>query len=165
MRPHGSAAELERRRRRAVASLRQGCSVSEVARVLGVTPRSVRRWRAAACAGGEAALDAKRHPGPRSKLNRLQERQVLGWLKRSPTEFGFPTELGTAPRVAGLIRQRFGVRYHPRYVCAWLSRRNMSPQKPETQPRERNARRIAAWRNRTWPRLRREAVEKKLTSY
>jgi transposase len=153
MRPQGSAQELERRRRRAVQAVKEGSSVAEVARVLGVTDRSVRRWVAAERDEGGEGLQARPHPGPKSRLNKNQARQVLSWLKKAPSEFGFPTELWTAPRVALLIKERLGVEYHPRYVNEWLTKRGITPQKPATQPRERNARQIAAWRSRTWPRL------------
>jgi len=153
MRPQGSAQELERRRRRAVQAVKEGSSVAEVARVLGVSDRSVRRWVAAARHGGREALDAVPHLGPKPRLNKNQARQVLSWLKKSPSEFGFATELWTAPRVAHLIKERLGVEYHPRYVNEWLTRRGITPQKPERQARERNQRKISAWRSRTWPRL------------
>ena len=156
MRPQGTAQELERRRRRAVQAVKEGSSVAEVARVLGVTDRSVRRWVAAAREGAEGALDAVPHPGPKPRLNKNQARQVLSWLKKPPSEFGFATELWTAPRVAHLIKERLGVEYHPRYVNAWLTRRGITPQKPERQPRERDARKIAAWRSRTWPSLKKK---------
>jgi transposase len=153
MRPHGSAQELERRRKRAVQAVQEGSTVAEVARVLGVSDRSVRRWVAAAREGGDDALDAVPHPGAPSKLNGKQERQVLSWFKRMPSEFGFATELWTAPRIASLIREKFGVEYHPRYINEWLTKRDITPQKPERQARERNQRKISAWRSRTWPRL------------
>jgi hypothetical protein len=38
---------------------------------------------------------------------------VLGWLAKSFVEFGFATELWTAPRVAKLIDEHFAVAYHP----------------------------------------------------
>jgi transposase len=164
MRPQGSPRELERRRKRAVRAVGEGATPSQVARVLGVSDRSVRRWVAAARDGGEAALDAVAHPGPRPKLNGNRQRQVLAWLKRSPTDFGFATELWTAPRVARLIRDRFGVAFHPRYVNAWLARRGITPQKPERQARERNARQVAAWRSRTWPRLEKSPRKRAPTS-
>jgi transposase len=155
MRPRGRAQELERRRRRAVQAVKEGDAVADVARVLGVSERALYGWLAAERARGERGLEAKPHPGPKPRLNRNQERQVLSWLKKPPSAFGFPTELWTAPRVARLIKERLGVGYHPRYVNEWLTKRGITPQKPATQPRERNARRIAAWRSRTGPRLKR----------
>jgi transposase-like protein len=52
MRPQGSAEELERRRERAVQAVKEGSTVAEVARVLGVSDRAVRGWVAADRAGG-----------------------------------------------------------------------------------------------------------------
>ena len=45
MRPHGSPKALERRRRRAVALLKQKLSLHEIARRIGCHPSSVLRWR------------------------------------------------------------------------------------------------------------------------
>jgi transposase len=164
MRPPGSPQELERRRKRAVQAIQEGSTTAEVARVLGVADRSVCRWVAAARDGGDEALDAVVHPGPKPKLNGNQQRQVLSWLKRPPSEFGFATELWTAPRVAHLIRERLGVEFHPRYINEWLARRGITPQKPETQARERDARQIAAWRSRAWPRLKKRRARRVPTS-
>ena len=44
MRPHGTASELERRRRLAVARVRSGYTQTEVAQFLGVHRTSVGRW-------------------------------------------------------------------------------------------------------------------------
>lgn len=45
MRPTGSAADLERRRIRAVELIEQGESPGVVARILGIHPRSLSRWQ------------------------------------------------------------------------------------------------------------------------
>ncbi len=45
MRPHGSPAELERRRLRALELLQEGLQPHVVAQRLGVDRRSVRRWK------------------------------------------------------------------------------------------------------------------------
>jgi transposase len=164
MRPQGSASELERRRRRAVEAVKEGSSTAEVARVLGVTQRAVRGWVAAARDNGDEALAAKPHPGARPKLSGNQARQVLSWLKRSPTAFGFETELWSAPRIARLIADKFRVAFHPRYINEWLTKRGVTPQKPEAQPRERDNRKVAAWLSRTWPRIKKTPVTKALTS-
>ncbi|MBN2560436.1 MAG: helix-turn-helix domain-containing protein [Phycisphaerae bacterium] len=67
VRPMGNAAELERRRR-AVASLEDGYSTTEVAERVGSGPRSVRRWRQAHEEKGEEALAAIPSPRRPSKL-------------------------------------------------------------------------------------------------
>ena len=47
MRPVGDGKRLERRRQRAIALLKEGRAPVEVARLVGVDRRSVRRWHAA----------------------------------------------------------------------------------------------------------------------
>jgi transposase len=78
---------------------------------------------------------------------------VLRWFRRSPTEFGFRTELWTAPRVAALIQKKFRVKFHPRYINQWLADRRITPQKPERQARERNDREVCRWLREEWPRI------------
>jgi transposase len=56
MRPLGTPEELERRRYRAVALLAERHSPVEVARIIGVDRRSVRRWKAAHRQQGVQAL-------------------------------------------------------------------------------------------------------------
>jgi transposase len=153
MRPFGSATELENRRRLAVTRVLEGYSQAEVARFLGVNVRTVRRWVADHRRDGDAGLAATPHRGPTPKLSSEQERTVLGWFRKSPTEFGFPTELWTAPRVARLIERTFGIKFHPRYLNAWLADRDITPQKPKKQSRERDQDAIDRWIEEDWPRI------------
>src|SRR5436309_9902530 len=69
MRPPGSPEELQRRRERALALLRQGYPPVEVAERVGVDRRSVRRWKAAVRKRGAKALRAKPVPGRPRQLD------------------------------------------------------------------------------------------------
>ena len=80
MRPTGSPEELERRRLRALALLKEGLLPSEVARRVGVDRRSVRRWKAAARRRGEAGVRAKPAPGRPSKLTVGHKRRLEALL-------------------------------------------------------------------------------------
>lgn len=148
-----TAQELENRRRDAVDRVNAGYTQTQVAEIFGVTARTVGRWMKAYRQGGDAALKAKPRPGPPPKLTVEQARTVLGWLRQSPTAFGFSTELWTARRIAHLIRQEFGVSMNHRYLNAWLSRRDITPQKPKKQARERDQTRIDRWVAEDWPRI------------
>src|SRR5215472_12533219 len=114
-RPIGTAAELERRRRRAVELMDQGESPTDIARILGVCRPSLYRWRLAARAGPNG-LAAKPHPGPTPRLpdDRLEHLEDL--LLDGATAHGWPNELWTAKRVAEVIRRHFGLSYHPEHV-------------------------------------------------
>ena len=58
-----------------------------------------------------------------------------------------------ARRAAELIRQKFGVRFHPSYLREWLSKRNYTPQKPARRPRQRDPAKIDRWVAEDWPRI------------
>ena len=82
-----------------------------VARILGVRPSSLHRWRRMARqAGGLAARPA---PGRSRRLTDLQLAQLERLLRQGATAHGFPNQLWTSARVAQLIRRHFGVAYHP----------------------------------------------------
>jgi transposase len=157
MRPPGTSEELARRRRLAVERVHQGYLPTDVARFLGVAPRSVFRWLAAARDYGErVGLNPRPHLGPKPRLHLDQELTVLCWLSARPTSYGFPNERWTAPRLAYLIDQRFGVHYHPRYLNQWLRERGITPQKPILRARERNPEAIQQWRVEDWLRLKKK---------
>ncbi len=141
--------ELEARRLLAVQRVAEGWSQKDVAAFLGVHWGTVaQHW-----GRGDQGLKAKPTPGRPGLLTGAQECQVLGRLGRSPTEYGFDTDLRTARRVAEVIHTRFGVRFHPSYLREWLSARNCSPQKPARPARQRDQPGIDRWVARDWKRI------------
>jgi transposase len=157
MRTIGTPAELERRRLLAVERACEGYTTEEVAGFLGVNPSSVRRWVAAFRQHGVVALAARPVSGRPPKLSATQEKIVGRWLADNPTDHGFPTELWTAARLALLIDEEFGVRFHPDYLTTWLRQRDYTPQLPRRVPRERDDREIARWLAQDWPQIKRKA--------
>lgn len=124
-----------------------------MAAFLGVHPETVAEWVRAHAASGDAGLAAKPHPGRKPFLTAAQEKQVLGWLADPPTKHGFRTDLWTARRVAGLIHQKFGVKFHPHYLREWLTKRDHTPQKPARRARQRDQAVIDQWLKTDWPRI------------
>ncbi len=156
MRPPGSPEELERRRRRAMALLAAGQSPVDVARIIGVDRRSVRRWKAAHHQQGEQALRARRASGRPPKLGPRQLEQVERLLLKGAQAAGFPTDLWTCPRVAQVITRRFGIRYHVDHLSRLLRALGWSPQKPQRQAVERDEQAIRGWIKQTWPRVKKK---------
>jgi len=153
MRPPGSPEELERRRRRAMALLAEGHGPTEVARLVGVDRRSVRRWKSAHRRHGERALRARPASGRPPKLLARQLAQLERRLLKGAQAAGFPTDLWTCPRVAQVIRRCFGVPYHVDHVSRLLRALGWSVQKPQRQAVERDAQAIRGWIKHTWPRV------------
>ena len=156
MRPEGTAAELERRRLRAVRLLEQGEAPAVVARILGVTRPTLHRWRR--MARQDHGLAAKPIPGAKRRLTDDQLRELEGLLDKGAPAYGFPTQLWTSARVAQVIFRSFGVKYHPDYVRRLLRRRlNWTSHKPQTRARERNDKEVERWKADEFPRILREA--------
>lgn len=107
----GSAEQLQARRLLAISLLGKGCSQSEVARRLGVSPSAVSQWKQAHAQGGNDALVAQVHPGPPPRLSPQQCQKLIALLKQGPRQQGWTTELWTLPRIVELIARKFGVEY------------------------------------------------------
>ena len=160
MRPEGSAAELERRRRRAVRLVDAGERPGVVARILGVAPSSLSRWRRLSHLPD--GLAAKKAPGPVPGLSdeRLAALEVL--LRQGAVAHGWANHLWTAKRVAVLIRRHFGIDCHPEHVRKILKRRlRWTSQKPQKHARECDDKEVERWLADEWPRIIRQAFQRR----
>jgi transposase len=158
-RPLGTAAELERRRRRAVELYQQGESAPLIGRILGVNANSVYRWHRQA--QQPSGLDARRHPGPRPGLSDDQLHQLEGLLLKGAQAYGWANQLWTAARVAQLIRRHFGVDYHPEHVRKILKHRlGWTSQKPQVRAKEQNDKEVERWKDDEFRRIIREAWQR-----
>ena len=151
-------AEMERRRRRAARLFCKEVSTPAIAERLGVARQVVYRWREAWETGGVAALASKGTAGRKTKLAPVQSEQVVKALLEGPAAHGYKTQLWTLPRVAALIQELTGVRYHPGHVWRLLGALGFSCQRPERRALERNERGIRQWKRVQWP-----AIKKKRT--
>lgn len=157
MRPIGTAAELERRRHRAVELLERGEAPAVVARILGVQATSLHRWRR--MARQPDGIAAKAPSGTKLRLSDAQLGDLDRLLRQGATAQGFPNELWTAARVAQLIQRHFGVTYHPEHVRKLLKRRlNYSSHKPQRRARQRNDKEVERWKADEFPRILREGL-------
>jgi transposase len=160
----GSAEELERRRRRAVALLEEGHSQAEVARMVGSSESSVCRWRK--MARRKRGLAAKPHPGRPRRLTAAQHRTLARELKKGPRTHGWSNDLWTAARATVVIRREFGVSYHVEHVRHVLKDRlGWSSQRPERRARERDEKEIERWKREEFPRIKKGRRGAATTSY
>ena len=154
MRPHESQSELEKRRRRAIALLKQGkASLSDVARQVGASKSSVSRWQQAYQESGSKALRPKEIPGRPPKLSSEEKTQLEQVLLAGPLAAGYRTDLWTLKRIAEVIHKYFGTTYHPNHVWRLLVGMNWSCQKPERRALQRNEEAIGHWKRYPWPYL------------
>ena len=151
MRPKGSAEELERRRRRAMALHKEGKTPREVAEMVGASESSFFRWREMA-EKGVKGLAAVPHPGRPCRMTAAQCRELKETLKKGARGCGWANDLWTGKRVTEVIRRKFGIRYNPRHVHVILKRRlGWTSQRPEQRARERDEIAIERWRQEEFP--------------
>ena len=155
MRPKGTAAELKVRRQIAGRLLLQGRKLREVAEACDADMSSVKRWKAAVRNGGLNALSAGGSLGRQAKLSSSQEARLKDILLGGPVLAGYRNDLWTCNRVAEVIEDRFGVRFHRAHVWKILRRLGFSCQMPEQTAREQNAEEVYHWRHYKWPALKR----------
>ena len=146
--------QMEERRLAAGRLLRPGkLSQAEIAGAVGVSRASVTRWKQRLERQGMRGLCRRRPGGRPSHLTVAQWRQLLRLLDRGARAAGFETERWTLRRIARVIEQTFGVRYHFRSLGRALRARGWSPQRPLPQAKERDEALVAAWLRRDWPRI------------
>ena len=159
-RPVGTAAELERRRRRAVDLVAQGEDRPTVARILGVHPKALARWLR--LARQPHGLGARPLPGPRPGLSDEPLRQLEGLLAQGAKAHGWHNPLGTAARVARLRERPFGRRYPPEHVRKILKRRlGWTSPEPRRKARERHDKEVERWLDDEFDRIARAAFRRK----
>ena len=152
--------ELEKRRFEAIRLWESGLNQSEVARRIKVVRQTVVRWVAQYREHGKAALRKAGRAGRKPKLTQKDRQRLEELLLRGPEALGYETPLWTCPRVAHLIEQEFGVRYHEGHVWKVLVSLGWSPQRPTGRARERNEARIRTWKRRTWPAIKKKPARK-----
>jgi transposase len=153
-------ADMERRRKRAGTFFNKGCSAPEVARRFCVARQVAYRWKDAWKAGGTKALASKGPAGPKPKLTGEQTQRVTEALLAGPAAQGYKTDLWTLPRVAALIEDLTGVRYHPGHVWRLLGASGFSCQRPERRAVERDEKAIRRWKRVEWPALKKSPPAK-----
>lgn len=159
---HGTVDQsaLQKRRLKAVRLFEKGIAPSEVARRLGVHRQSAGRWRMEWLAGGDEALVSKGRIGRKSALSTKQIEDLAGILKAGAVAAGMPTEVWTLPRVAKVIRNQFGVEYHPAHVSKVLAAMGFSCQRPTRRAIERDEEMISHWKRHKWPAIKKKPAAK-----
>ena len=82
-----------------------------------------------------------------------KKRIPMAVLARGAAYYGFTGDVWTSPRVAQVIRERYGVHYHPGHVRHLLRQLGWSRQKPVRRASQRDEGAIRRWWAERWPAL------------
>ena len=77
-----------------------------------------------------------------------------------PQAPGYPTPWWTGQRVRRLIKEQFGIAYHPGHVWKILVRLGGNPPRPVGRARQRNEDQIRRWKRQTWPTTKKKPTNK-----
>ncbi len=143
----------EGRRLRAWELHQQGWKQKDIAAALGVTPGAVSQWGKRGNASGVAGLRRRPAPGSAPRLTANQREQLRAALAKGAPAFGFVGDVWTTKRIAALIKELFGVSYHPAHVSRIVRALGQSSQLPQMQATQRDATAIEAWQAERWPAL------------
>jgi transposase len=136
----------EERRMQAWKLHEQGWKQKDIAEALGVTEGAVSQWVTKAKTQGVEALRHTSPPGATPKLNKEQQAQLPALLERGAEAFGFRGQVWTTARVAQMIEQQFGVKYHPAHCSLLLRKLKWSQQKPIKKATQRDEAAIHTWK-------------------
>jgi transposase len=151
---------LEKRRFQAIRMLERGENQSAIARQVKVVRQTVARWVQQYRAQGKSALRKAGRAGRKPRLSEKDGQRLQTLLLQGPERLGYDTPLWTCPRVAHLITQEFGVRYHEGHVWKILVGLGWSPQRPTGRARERNEKQIRHWKKKVWPAIKKKRFAK-----
>ena len=110
---HPKLTNLQYRRIQAGKLIEQGFDNDEIVEITDCSLSSVKRWRKQMASQGCESLLPKPHPGRYCKLTEEQKEQLKVLLQQGARSFGYLSDLWTCKRIAKVIRQEFGVDYHP----------------------------------------------------
>lgn len=135
-----------------------GATQAEVAHELAVSRVTAMRWHQAWSKQGAAGLELAERLGRPSQLADKDLDRIDRQLRRGAQALGYETDLWTLQRVAEVIEDKTGVRYHIGHVGRVLRRMGWSLQRPTTRARERDEDAIRQWVKVRWPELKKTSV-------
>ena len=143
-------------RLKAVAALKQGCSKSDVARLLGVSRQAIHTWVRLEQRSGTEGLRARRRGRPAgARLRAKQETKLCRLITdHCPDQLKLPFYLWTREAVVHLIARQCGVSVSVWTAGRWLARWGFTPQKPTRRAFEQDPKAVGSWLRRKYPAIR-----------
>ena len=137
----------------ALISIGDDNSVADVARMLGLGEQTIRDYTRSFLLQGMASLVYKRPPGRRPKLTKTQRKELAELIKAGPQQVGYESGCWTALMIQDLIQRRFGVEYHPHYLCTLLNNMGFSFQKARFVSDHLDEAARIQWMEQSWPKI------------
>lgn len=141
----------------------EGKGLGEIARLLGVSGKTVWNWLKRLMGEGLRWLRGQpyRGRGRKAKLSREQKQALYELVVAGPQANGFDCGVWTSAMLVELIARRWGVWYNPRYLSSLLAKLGLSYQKARFVSDRRgdanHERARRTWVEQTWPAILKQA--------
>jgi transposase len=149
------------KRARAVLAYVAGGSIADIGLELDADPSTVSRWVAAYALHGIPALSAAKPPGALPKLSEQQLQELGQLVQDGPVAAGFDCGVWTGRLVGELIRRRFDVEYHWKYVPELLHKLGFSVQRPRKRLSRADLQAQEFWLRKTLPALKKSPAARR----
>src|SRR4051794_30164858 len=131
-----------------------GWSSGEMDAVLKAPRSRVSAWLRSLEQEGWPALREGERPGRPPLLDLIDRQRLADLVDSGPTAYGFLSGVWISPRIARVIEEESGVRYHPGQVCRLLHQFGFSVPKPRKVMIRANAAAQQRWSRSVYPALR-----------
>ena len=132
----------------------------EIAKTLKVSLSGVSEWLKTYSEQGIDGLMEGRRSGRPSFLSDIDKVLLCDIIDSGPIAYGYISGLWTSIRIAEVIDQEFGVRYHPGHVRKLLSDFGFSVQSPKRVLALADKEKQAKWTSETYPTIKKKLAQK-----
>lgn len=134
----------------------QGSRETDAANVVGVGRRTVQDWIHRYRQGGIRALAKGPFQGGKSRLTDEQKTELSRIIEAGPQDAGLDTGVWTTPIIAKLVKDLFGVSYHPDHMGRLLHKLGYSVQYPGKESSKADENLQMTWRLTELPQIKKK---------
>jgi transposase len=149
------------KRLHALLAIAEGMTIRGVAQLLDLGEQTVRDYLNCFLWQGGSSCVYKRPPGRPAKLTKRQRKALAELIQAGPPAAGYASGCWNTPMLQDLIHRRFGVEYHPHYICTLLHNLGFSYQKARFGSDHLNEVKRLEWCQTRWPQIVRRARQRK----
>jgi transposase len=151
----------------ALLMISEGQPAEKIAKLLGITVRTVFNWLSGFMWERFSWLSGYHYKGRgrKSKLNGEQKRKLYRIVDGGPEKYGFDCGVWNSAMILTVIQNEFDVTYNPKYISTLLKSIGLSYQKAKFESDRRddetNRKKREKWENEVWPEIQEKAEEMK----
>jgi len=144
---------MEYMRMQSIRLFKEGKRADEIADFFGVTIDAVYKWKRKHKEKGVEGLRSKKAKGKDPTLIDSDKIDIISFLKKPATDFGFETQLWTCKRVQQVIKNKLGKSIAISNLWNALRKWKLSPQMPEKEYAEKDKKKVDQWLKEEWPKI------------